>query len=57
MRVAVLIMSDGKGVHCEVESEVSLKQTLEPTSRNFIRGYYMWMMLLKKQKSNTVQNV
>jgi hypothetical protein len=31
------LIADDKGVHCEVESERSLRQTFDPTNRNFVR--------------------
>ena len=30
-------IADGKGVHREMESERSLRQTFDPTNRNFVR--------------------
>ena len=30
-------IANGKGVHCEVESERSPRQTFDPTNRNFVR--------------------
>ena len=30
-------IADGKGVHCEMESERSPRQTFDPTNRNFVR--------------------
>ena len=34
------LLAEGKGVHCEVESEGSRRQTLGPTNRNRIKGIY-----------------
>jgi hypothetical protein len=46
------VLAKGKGVHLEVESEGSRRQTLGPTNRNCIRGRYSRMRLQKKSKSN-----
>ena len=64
MRVTVLIISQMQG--CPLRSgtclsggrsEGSKRQIFEPTNRNFILGGSKWMMLLKKQKSNTARNL
>ena len=34
-------IADGKGVHREVESERSPRQTFDPTNRNFVRHLRM----------------
>ena len=52
-----IVLAKSKGVHCEVESEGSWRQTFEPTNRNCVRGIMMRVMLHKKQKPNTVWGV
>ena len=46
-------IAQGKGVHREVESEGSRRQTSGPTNRNFIQGIWPWMRLPNKSKSHS----
>ena len=44
--------AESKGVHREVESEGSLRQTSDPTYRNLIPRLWEWISLLTKTKSH-----
>ena len=46
-------IANSKGVHCEVESERSWRQTSDLTYRNFIQGIWPWMRLQDKSKSHS----
>ncbi|OXE95233.1 hypothetical protein B0A63_24980 [Flavobacterium johnsoniae UW101] len=49
------MLAECKGVHREVESEGSSRQTLGLTNRNYIQGQKCWIRLLYKPKSQTVR--
>ena len=51
------VLAKGKGVHREVESERSWRQSSGLTDRNCIRGNYRGMSLLVKTKSYTVRTL
>ena len=46
-------IANSKGVHREVESERSWRQTSDLTYRNFIQGIWPWMRLQDKSKSHS----
>ena len=46
-------IANSKGVHREVESERSWRQTSDLTHRNFIQGIWPWMRLQDKSKSHS----
>ena len=49
------VLANSKGVHREVESEGSSRQTFGLTNRNCIRGSHNRTKLPKKSKSHTTQ--
>ena len=46
----------GKGVHREVESEGSRRQTVGPMNKNLVEGWKAGVMLLEKQKPDNYPN-
>ena len=46
-------IANSKGVHRELESEGSLRQTSGLTNRNLIQGWWAWMRLPNKSKSDS----
>ena len=46
-------IATGKGVHRELESERSRRQTSDLTDRNFIQGIWPWVRLLNKPKPDS----
>ncbi len=45
----------GKGVHCEVESEVSLRQNIGSKNMNYIRHDYLGWVCKTKQSPKVIQ--
>ena len=50
------VTAKGKGVHREVESEGSRRQTVGPMNKNLVEGWKAGVMLLKKQKPDNYPN-
>ena len=46
-------IAKGKGVHREVESERSRRQTSDLTNRNFIQGIWPWVRLQNRLKPDS----
>ena len=50
------VTAKGKGVHREVESEGSRRQTVGPMNKNLVEGWKAGVMLQKKQKPDNYPN-
>ena len=50
------VTAKGKGVHREVESEGSRRQTVGPMNKNLVEGWKAGVMLLTKQKPDNYPN-
>ena len=50
------VTAKGKGVHREVESEGSRRQTVGPMNKNLVEGWKAGVMLLEKQKPDNYPN-
>ena len=50
------VTANGKGVHREVESEGSRRQTVGPMNKNLVEGRKAGVMLLTKQKPDNYPN-
>ena len=50
------VTAKGKGVHREVESEGSRRQTVGPMNKNLVEGWKAGVMLQRKQKPDNYPN-